>query len=141
MVVTLSIKNMVMGSILEKDKIKMHQGIKQININIAGLARHVLPDLAVIDGFIGMQGDGPISGKPIHAGVAISSTDSLAADRVACEVMGVDFNKVGYLCFCSQTGLGEADLKRIEIIGHSLSECISPFRLHSTVNEQYKWRS
>lgn len=139
-VVTLSIKNMAMGGIFSGDKVVVHQGIKQMNLNIAEVARHVWPDLAVIDGLTGMEGDGPTQGTPIHAGIAISGTDPLAADRVACEVMGVDFNKVGYLHYCFKNGFGEGDLEKIQALGYSLKECIRPFRLHSRVMEQYRWR-
>ncbi|MEJ2182398.1 MAG: DUF362 domain-containing protein [Nitrospirota bacterium] len=137
-VVTLSIKNMAMGSVSGPDKAKVHQGIRQTNLNIAKLARLVWPDLAVIDGLEGMEGDGPSFGDPISVWVAISSTDPLAADRVACEVMGVDFSKVGYLNFCE--GLGEHDMERIEIVGTPLAQCIKPFKLHSSVEEQYRWK-
>jgi uncharacterized protein (DUF362 family) len=139
-VVTLSIKNLVMGSIYAGDKTLVHQGYKYINLNLSELAGRVWPDLAVIDGLTAMEGNGPERGSPIEAGVAISSTDPLAADRVACEVMGVDVNKVGYLCYCSEKRLGEADLEKINVIGEVLSECVRPFRLHSMVEEQYEWR-
>ena len=139
-VVTLSIKNAAMGSLFISDKVLVHQGFKQTNLNIAEIAGRVWPALSVIDGLVGMERDGPTLGSPIHVGTAISSTDPLAADRVACEIMGVDFNKVGYLYHCFRKGLGEADLQRIDIVGQTLSECIKPFRLHSTVEEQYGWR-
>jgi uncharacterized protein (DUF362 family) len=138
-VVTLSIKNMAMGAIYVHDKMKVHQGIKQININIAELAELVWPDLVVIDGLEGMEGDGPTFGTPLVVGAALSSTDPLAADRIACEIMGVDFNRVGYLYYCSQKGLGEANLENITVIGTNMKECIKPFKLHSTVDKQYKW--
>ncbi len=139
-VVTLSIKNVAMGAVYLHDKVKVHQGIRQINKNIAEIGAHTWPDLAVIDGFEGMEGDGPTFGDPIHVGVAISSTDPLAADRIACEVMGVDFSKVGYLNYCAQKGLGEADLRKINIVGADLKNSIRTFRLHSTVWKQYRWR-
>jgi hypothetical protein len=47
---------------------------------------------------------------------------------------------VGYLQFCAERGLGEADLNRIEILGEKLRDCVRPFRLHHAVNEQYAWR-
>ncbi len=137
-VVTLSIKNMAMGSVLMPDKVKIHQGIKQTNLNIAKLAGLVRPDLAVIDGLEGMEGNGPCRGDPINVGVAISSSDPMAADRVACEVVGVDFSRVGYLNFCKE--LGEHYMEGIEIVGAPLRECIKPFKLHSTVEDQYKWK-
>jgi uncharacterized protein (DUF362 family) len=139
-VVTLSIKNMVMGSIYTDDKAMVHQGYKYINLNLAEMAGLVWPDLAVIEGLTGMEGNGPEYGTPVDSGVAISSTDALAADSVACEVMGVDINKVGYLHYCSEKGLGKSDLEQIDVRGEDLNECIQPFSLHSTVHEQYKWK-
>lgn len=139
-VVTLSIKNMVMGSIYVDDKVKVHQGVRQININIADLAGHIWPHLAVIDGFEGMEGDGPSNGTPIHVGVAISSTDPLAADKVACEIMGVNMFNVGYLYYCHTRGYGEGDLSRIVIKGDELKACIKPFKLHRKVEYQLRWR-
>ncbi|MEW6161973.1 MAG: DUF362 domain-containing protein [Nitrospirota bacterium] len=139
-VVTLSIKNMAMGSVFLFDKGKVHQGLRQTNLNIAELAQHIWPDLSVIDGLVGMEGNGPTFGDPIHVGIAISSTDPLAADRVACEIMGIDLLKVGYLYYCAERGLGEADINKINVVGVSIKECITPFRLHSHVEEQYRWK-
>jgi uncharacterized protein (DUF362 family) len=56
--------------------------------------------------------------RHMEIGIAISSTDSLAADRIACEVMGVNFQKVGYLHFCKKNALGVADMQKIDIISH-----------------------
>lgn len=139
-VVTLSIKNMAVGCILEKDKSSIHQGIRQMNLIIAELAGRVWPDLAVIDGYEGMEGDGPSRGDPVHLGIGIASIDALAADRIACEIMGVDFDDVGYLHYCAEQCMGEADPGKIEIVGESVKDCIRPFKLHRTVNEQYAWK-
>lgn len=139
-VAALSIKNLVMGGIRRGDKPLVHQGCKMINLNIAELAGRLWPALSVIDGIRGMEGDGPCRGTSVQSGVVISSTDALAADRVACEVMGVDFKKVGYLVHCAERGLGEADLKRIEIAGESIQDCAMSFKLHCAVEKQYRWR-
>jgi uncharacterized protein (DUF362 family) len=139
-IVSLSIKNLAMGSIFSGDKKSVHQGIRATNRYIAAIAEQIWPDLSVIDGFEGMEGDGPTRGDPVSLGVAIASADALAADRVACEIMGVDFHSVGYLHYCEEKGLGEADLKKIEVLGERVSDCVRPFRLHHRVNEQYAWK-
>jgi uncharacterized protein (DUF362 family) len=72
--------------------------------------------------------------------VALASTDALAADRIACEIMGVDFHSVGYLHYCAERGLGEADLDKIEVLGERVGDCVRPFRLHHAVEEQYAWK-
>ncbi len=139
-VVTLSLKNVAVGSIIERDKKTVHQGIKQTNRIIAELAWRVRTDLAVIDGYEGMEGDGPTGGDPVPLGIGIASVDALAADRVACEIMGVNFRDVGYLHYCAEQCVGESDLNRIEILGERLSDCIRPFKLHRSVREQYAWK-
>jgi uncharacterized protein (DUF362 family) len=129
------------GSIVGKDKTSVHQGVRQTNVILARLAGRVRPDLAVIDGFEGMEGDGPTQGDLVHVGIGIASIDALAADRVACEIMGVNFHDVGYLHYCAEQGIGEADLNKIEVLGERLSDCIRPFKLHRSVNEQYAWKN
>lgn len=139
-VVTLSIKNAAVGGLIGDDKKAVHQQIYQTNRNIADLAGQAWPDLASIDGFEGMEGDGPTRGSPVPLGLALASTDALAADRVACKIMGIDLQSVGYLHYCADRGLGEAELSKIEVLGEKLSSCIRPFRLHSCVSEQYAWK-
>jgi uncharacterized protein (DUF362 family) len=138
-IVSLSAKNMIMGSIFSDDKKSVHQGIKETNRFIACIAGYVWPDLSVIDGFEGMEGDGPSRGQAVPLGVAISSTDALAADSIACEIMGVEFYSVGYLHYCADQGLGEADPNKIEVLGERVHDCIKPFKLHQTVSQQYAW--
>ena len=138
-VVTLSVKNMAMGCVCDNDRKMVHRSYTVANRIIAGLACCIWPDLAVIDGTVGMEGDGPVVGSPVHSSVVISSTDALSADRVACEIMGINFHKVGYLHYCAEKNRGEGDLKSIEIVGERLDDCIRPFRLHHRVDEQYGW--
>jgi len=141
-VTTLSIKNLVMGMVLLRDKEKVHQGIKEMNHNLFLLAKKRMPDLGSIDGFYGMEGEGPTGGNMLRCTVAIASTDSLAADRVGLEIMGIDPEDVGYLVYCGRRDLGEYDLGKISIVGTELEGCRSEkkFRLHSTIRRQLLWK-
>jgi len=154
-VATLSLKNIVFGAPIKdkgftwdasripgsvNDKPIVHgSGYRGINYNLYAMSRHLHPHLAVIDGFEGMEGNGPSSGTPVDHRVCVAGTDWLAADRVAIELMGIDFAKVGYLNFCAQTGGGIADLNRIEIIGESLKDHIRTYQLHRNINSQLIW--
>ena len=60
----------------------------------------------VIDGYEGMEGEGPLKGTPVASHIAIASTDFVAADRIGVEAMGVNPNWVGYLGYCCDAGLG-----------------------------------
>ena len=151
-IVTLSLKNIVFGAPVKdagfafggkgkagsrSDKPIVHGGgFRGINYNLYDLAKRIHPHLAVIDGFEGMEGNGPTRGTPVDHRVCVVSTDWLAADRVAVELMGIDFSTIGYLNYCSQTGLGMADLNKIEIIGESISKHIKQYKLHDNIEKQ-----
>jgi uncharacterized protein (DUF362 family) len=114
-------------------------GIHATNYNIAHLACQLHPDLAVIDGYEGMEGNGPTLGTSIDHRVCIASQDWLAADRVGIELMGVDFAKIGYLNHCSRMGLGVADLSKIEITGETLKDHIKQYKLPDNFDRQMVW--
>ncbi len=141
-VTTLSIKNLAMGMVLLGDKQRVHQGIEEMNHNLFLLAKKRIPDLGSIDGFYGMEGEGPIGGNMLRCTVALASTDSLAADRVGVEIMGIDPEDVGYLVHCGRGNLGEYDLGKIDVVGTGLEDCRSEkrFRLHSTIKRQLLWK-
>lgn len=149
-VVTLSVKNMVLGAPLHSapgetprwhDKAKFHSGVRQINYNILTTARRLLPNwgMALIDGFEGMEGNGPQSGTPVPSRIAIASMDFIAADRVGVEAMGVNPDWVGYLRYCWQEGLGQYDLSKIAVLGSSIASVRKPYRLHQDVERQLRW--
>lgn len=139
-VATLSLKNVAMGAVLGRDKGKVHQGIKEINHNLYLLAKKRRPDLASIDGFYGMEGEGPVIGDMVKCKVAIASSDPLAADRVGIEIMGIDPEDVGYLSYCHMGKLGEYDLEKIEIVGAAIEDCKRRFKLHSKIKEILLWK-
>ncbi len=138
-IATLSIKNMVVGSILQGDKHRIHQGYKAINLNIYKIAKYVWPQLVVIDGFVAMEGDGPVSGTPVEMGTVIASTDPLAADTVGAYIMGFDPNEIGYLHYLKKSGVGEGNLEKIEILGEKPENVRRQFKPHTTYSLQRKW--
>jgi uncharacterized protein (DUF362 family) len=149
-VVTLSVKNMVLGAPLHhapgdktkwNDKRKYHTGIRQTHYNMLLTAQRMQPHwgAAVIDGFEGMEGNGPSSGTPVPHRIAIASTDFIAADRVALESMGVNADWVGYLRYCDQVGIGNYDLARIDVTGESLASVRRSYRLHADIERELEW--
>jgi uncharacterized protein (DUF362 family) len=150
-VATLSLKNMVMAAPLHNargetakwhDKARYHQGYRQIQMNIALTAKRMRPfwGATVIDGFEGMEGEGPLRGTPVPSRLAIASTDFVAADRVGVETMGVNPAWPGYLQYCCDAGLGQYDLAKIELRGSvKLSEVRRIYKLHPRVDKQIEW--
>ena len=154
-VATLSLKNIVFGAPIKDpgfrrrpwgepgprtDKPLAHGGgIYGINYNLFVLSQRLRPDLAVIDGFDGMQGNGPTRGTAVDHRVSVVSPHWLAADRVAVELMGIDFAKIGYLNYCAQASPDQADLQRIEIVGEPLARHVRSYELHENVEKQLTW--
>ena len=139
-IVSLSIKNIAMGAVRNSDRKAIHVDIRTANRNIAEVAEQVWPDLAVIDGVIGMEGNGPSRGEPVRLGVAFAGTDALAVDRLACDFIGIDLHSVGYLHYCAKKGLGTADPCQVDITGHRFEPRNMALRLHEGVHEQLSWK-
>jgi uncharacterized protein (DUF362 family) len=114
-------------------------GFHAVNYNLAMLAHKLHPDLAVIDGYEGMEGNGPTLGTPVDHRICVASQDWLAADRVGVELMGIDFSRIGYLNHCSSMGMGISDLEKIEVIGEYLKEHIKPYKLPDNFEKQGVW--
>jgi uncharacterized protein (DUF362 family) len=138
-IVTLSIKNMAVGSLVKGDKSKVHQGTKATNLNIAKLSHTVMPHLGVIDGFIGMQGEGPVSGDPIDLRIASASTHPVSLDAVMSKIMGFDPSTIGYLHHLNLSKKGISELKKIKIVGSSIEQAKMRFKPHPNYNEILNW--
>ncbi|MBZ9572661.1 DUF362 domain-containing protein [Patescibacteria group bacterium] len=139
-IVTLSLKNMIVGSLIGEDKGTLHQGFKAINLNLVHLAKYIFPNLSLIDGWVGMEGDGPSFGKAISLRVAVASTNPLACDMVVAKLMGFDPNQIGYLWYLSQLGFGPKRIEDVEILGNKIEECKAPFSPHSRHQEMLNWK-
>jgi uncharacterized protein (DUF362 family) len=152
-VTTLSLKNIVLAAPikdpgfgnrakpgLKSDKNIAHGGgVRGLNYNLFALSHVLHPHLAVIDGYDGMEGHGPTRGTAVEHRVCVAGTDWLAADRVAVELMGIDFAKVGYLNYCADAQLGQADLKKIELVGEPLARHVKTYKLAPNIEEQLIW--
>lgn len=147
---TLSVKNMALGAPLRSapketprwnDKRKYHGGVRQTHFDIMLTAQKMAPfwGATVIDGYEGMEGNGPGSGTPVPSRVAIASTDFIAADRVGVEAMGVKPEWVGYLRYCSEAGIGQYDLSKIDIRGVDVATIRRPYRLHRDLERELRW--
>jgi uncharacterized protein (DUF362 family) len=140
-VVTMSIKNMVLGAPARTEKAYYHAGFHLIHYNMLVTAQAMQPfwGATVIDGHEGMEGNGPSQGIPVASRLAIASTDFVAADRVGVECMGVDPKWVGYLRYCGQVGLGNYDLAKIDIRGPEIATVQKKYQLASDVDRQLAW--
>jgi uncharacterized protein (DUF362 family) len=135
--VTLTLKNVLLGAPYNdyktNDKGQMHRGPHGepdgiLHFNMFHLAQEVYPDLAVIDGFTGMEGDGPSRGTPVDSRVALAGTDAVAVDKLGARVMGYDAKKILYLSAMAEAGMGQGSLDRITVVGNRVEECSHLFK-------------
>ena len=150
MVATLSVKNMGLGAPLHSrpgenprwnDKRIAHNGLRQTHYNIFLAAQAMKPSwgAAVIDGYEGMEGNGPASGTPVPSRIAIASRDYIAADRVGVETMGINATWLGYLRFCADFGVGQYDLDKIDVRGEKIETVRRKYALHQDIERELQW--
>lgn len=134
-------KRTFLGRLGGSSKMCMHQGWPALNLNLALVAPRVWPHLAVVDGWRGMEGEGPAAGDPVDWRLAVAGTDALAVDVLTTSLMGFDPQQVGYLQYCRRMGLGCGTLDQIEAIGDLTPEqARHPFRPHLTFERQLRWQ-
>jgi uncharacterized protein (DUF362 family) len=149
-IVTLGLKNLLMAAPMKyntrggkeekfNDRPKMHAGNvsdnpRPFNFNLFQMATHMTPDLVTIDGLVGMEGNGPIRGTARESNLAVASTDWLAADRVGTDLMGFDINRIGHLRYAAETGMGQADITKIRVIGETIGNMRQPYKPPSTID-------
>lgn len=149
-IATLSVKNMTLGAPLHQapketprwnDKRKYHHGVRQTHYSMFLTAQAMKPywGATLIDGYEGMEGNGPASGNAVPHRIAIASTDYIAADRVGVECMGIDPEWIGYLQFCSMFGVGQYDRAKIDLRGESIASVQRKYLQHKDIERQLQW--
>jgi uncharacterized protein (DUF362 family)/NAD-dependent dihydropyrimidine dehydrogenase PreA subunit len=94
---------------------------------------YVRPSLSVMDGVIGIEGDGPGSGgTPRKAGIILASEDSVALDVVASSIIGMTVDEVPILKRAKERGLTTGNLSDINIIGAKADDVKVKFRQPAT---------
>jgi uncharacterized protein (DUF362 family) len=125
---TLSLKNffgIVPGSIYGWPKNQLHQiGIDR---SIAELHRILPRTFAIVDGVVGMEGNGPIQGVPKQVGVMVMGADLVSVDATCCRIMGIDPERLEYLRLTAERG--HAELAKIEQRAESVASVQTNFAL------------
>ncbi|MHB8095070.1 MAG: DUF362 domain-containing protein [Candidatus Aminicenantales bacterium] len=150
-VATLTTKNMIMaapwapGRLGKSHKVVMHGGkidprdSEFLTKNMFLLADRLRPDLAVLDGFEGMEGNGPVGGIGVPHRIALAGTDCIAVDAIGAKLMGIEPRFLQYLAWCGNAGLGNFDEKMIRVDGPAIDGFVKAYRMHETFEVQTRW--
>jgi uncharacterized protein (DUF362 family) len=125
--VTLSLKNMfgiVPGSCYGWPKNVLHWA--GITPSILDINSTVRPDFAIVDGIIGMEGNGPIQGSPKPTGVLVLGDDPVAVDATCARVMGLAPERIDHLAKAGAL-LGHLRPDKILQLGESVASVRAPF--------------
>lgn len=121
--VTLGMKNLF-GLLPDKFKGKFH--VKGMHKVVADIITVINPQLTVIDGFVAMEGRGPVGGSPVKMETIVAGRDVVAVDATASRLMGIDPHEIGHIMMAHERGLGEVD--SVEVVGESLDNVVRVFK-------------
>ena len=128
--VTLSLKNMfgvVPGSVYGWPKNALHWA--GVNGSIVDINSSLpIPRFAIVDGIVGMEGNGPLQGQAKKGGVLVMGDDLVAVDATSARLMKIEPRKVKYLEMAGQF-LGNLGHEQIEQIGENLGPYQQDFRV------------
>ena len=93
----------------------------------AAIAATRTPDLAIVDGIVGMEGDGPLNGTAKAMGVLVMGCDPVAVDATCCRLMQFDAERVPYLTLAQRKKLGQLAADHIHQLGETIAQRAQPF--------------
>ena len=106
--VSLSMKNLfgiLPGARYGWPKNTLH--INGVTPSILGLYQLARPVVAVVDGIVGMEGDGPLFGAAVPHGLLAVGTDPVAVDITCASLMGFSADHIEHLRVATWAGLGQ----------------------------------
>jgi uncharacterized protein (DUF362 family) len=134
---TLSLKNLfgiLPGICYGWPKNELHwRGIPNSIVDIA-LSR--TPHLAIIDGIVGMEGDGPLAGTARHVGAVVMGLDPLAVDATGCRLMGIRPERLPTLALAEQKRLGVMSEAQIPQLGEPIAALAQVFEPPPGIEKQ-----
>jgi uncharacterized protein (DUF362 family) len=86
--------------------------------------------LSVVDGILGMEGDGPIHGTPVEMNTIFAGDDPVATEAIAAQAVGYKYPQyeTALVALAYSQGLGEGDPEKIETFGASVDEVKKRFK-------------
>jgi uncharacterized protein (DUF362 family) len=134
---TLSLKNLfgtLPGICYGWPKNELHwRGIPNSIVDIA--CTHT-PHLAIVDGIVGMEGDGPLNGTARPVGAIIMGVDLVAVDATCCRLMGLPPERVPTLVLAAHKRLGLLKEEQIPQLGEPIASLAQPFAWPPKIEKQ-----
>lgn len=140
MTMTLGVKNLF-GCVPGKRKVSWHfeagHDKKAFAKMLVELYQLLNPRLTILDGIIGMEGDGPGSGMPRKMGIISAAADAVAMDVIISRMVGLDPEELPTSKAAMELGIGETDIDKIEVVGDAAGMVFEGFILPETTEPRF----
>jgi uncharacterized protein (DUF362 family)/Pyruvate/2-oxoacid:ferredoxin oxidoreductase delta subunit len=140
MTMTLGVKNLF-GCVPGKRKVSWHfeaghdkEAFAKMLVELYQLLN---PRLTILDGIVGMEGDGPGSGIPREMGIIAASSDAVAMDMIVSRMVGLEPEELPTTRAAMGLGVGEADPGRIEVVGDAAEMAFEDFVFPETTEPRF----
>jgi uncharacterized protein (DUF362 family) len=102
------------GCVPQYDRILLHQYLDPMLALLHGIFH---PQLAIMDAIVGMEGRGPVGGKPRRLDLVLGSSDGVALDATAMRLVGLDTERCRHIQMAAEHNFGITDAARIDVDG------------------------
>ncbi len=134
-ILTGAVKNLF-GFMPGLNKAQCHKrapNIREFSRILADIFSITKPRLSVMDGIVGMDGDGPAAGRVRKCGLVLASSDAVGLDAIFAGIVNFPYSENALLREVVNRNLGKGRLEDIDIVGEDLDSCrIKDFRLPQT---------
>ncbi len=127
--VSLAVKNMF-GSIPGLQKAEQHARFPKrgdFAEMLCNLCLVTAPQINIIDGVCGMEGNGPAGGTLKKVGVVVCSANPFTADMVGAKIMGFKGNEAGTVEYSVKQGYCPEKIEDLQIVGEDYTKYVSHF--------------
>ena len=138
---TAAVKNLF-GVIPGKTKVGYHatlRNVRNFSEMLIDLLSYVNPCLTIVDAIVGMDGDGPTSGRPREFNLLVASENALAVDILLAKAIGVDPKSIPHIQAAIDRKLCSGNLEDIEVLGETFESIrISDFVMPKSMEREGK---
>ncbi|MEW6607196.1 MAG: DUF362 domain-containing protein [bacterium] len=143
MILTLGVKNLY-GCLSKHERIQWHlrAGINRdfFATMLVELYTLIQPGLTIVDGIVGMEGNGPSNGTRRNIGLIISGIDCLAIDTVICHLLNINSQQIYTIRVAKEKNIGKTSLDEINVVSKNLNQFkIKNFQLPPELTEDTAW--
>lgn len=123
---TLAVKNLY-GCIPGMTKVQMHLRFQNKDLfaeMLVDLHDYVKPNLNILDGVIGMEGQGPMAGTARNFNLIAASDNAFSMDCVITKIMGLRQEDIPSIRIALKHGIKESDIRNVKVVGENINNLV-----------------